>query len=101
CGTKTELADRFASDASLEDIVPEALACLSEARLLERGATGEELAATPWTSGRAVSALVIVSAMGELAWLEACLESLVAVQYEPLQIVVVENESVCARHAGG
>ena len=93
CGTKTELADRFASDASLEDIVPEALACLSEARLLERGATGEELAATPWTSGRAVSALVIVSAMGELAWLEACLESLVAVQYEPLQIVVVDNAS--------
>jgi GT2 family glycosyltransferase len=80
--------------ADLRDILPEALGCLAEARLLQRLPADSEPAAAAAGASSPVSAIVVVSSAAELTWLAECLRSLEAQHAPPAEIVLVDNGGV-------
>jgi glycosyl transferase family 2 len=80
--------------AEIRDILPEALACLAEARLLLRLPAAGEPAAPSVRTASPVSAIVVVSSAAELTWLAECLRSLDAQHAAPAEIILVDNGGV-------
>lgn len=86
-----EIVSAWHRGASDEPFVRAALACLSEALLLERvGHTPPPAPGVGLASGPAVSAVVITHTT---EWMEGCLGSLARQRYTPLEIILVDNNS--------
>ena len=77
------------SDSSKKEISA-ALVCLAEAGFLLRG-EGEITAALKKVTGPKVSAILV--GFNSRKWLEECLPSLLAQNYGPLEIILVDNGS--------
>ena len=94
----TDLLATFANDRALGDLVPEALACLAVAGLLERDRVPMPLASAAADAsdhaarGPLVASIVVVSSPRELEFLDDCLSSVAAARYEPLEAIVVDND---------
>ena len=92
--TLPNLVARFEHDDHVGDLVHEAVACLAEARLLERpsppcappGPDGDN-------EGPSVSILIVVSSARELDTLDECLHSVAETKYRPLELIVVDNDA--------
>jgi GT2 family glycosyltransferase len=87
--------EQIASAAShdVEDVLPAAVACLAEARLLTRSpeVTVSEPPLRPLSSPLTASAVIIVSTPGELVWLEPCVSALLAQRHSLETVLVVDN----------
>jgi len=68
-----------------------ALACLCQAGLLGRRIPPQTQATPPVTQGPLVS--VVIVSYNSQAWLTACLASLSIQSYQPLEIILVDNQS--------
>ena len=90
---------RTASELSAhapDDLLAESLACLAEAGFLQRNPLVPVVPAAAPTIHQAleVSAVVVVSSVAELAWLDECLPSLARQDYPLHEIVLVDNGGV-------
>ena len=91
--TFDELVAAPAPHPAVDGIVPEALACLSEAGLLLRSSASAAAAPDDGgavSGGPRVTAVIIASVPGELTWLADCVGALMT-QDHPTDILVVDN----------
>ena len=95
-GSFPELEDRFAPDREIGDIVRESLACLAEARLLDRtGAPFLDVARLDDDAhnGPLVSIVIVLTSPSELEFLDDCLQSIADTRYRALEVIIVDNDS--------
>ncbi len=91
--TLSEIIETCSSIGYSESVVRCALACLTEAGLLERrtGKMQAPLQSPSSTAGSLVS--IVIVGYNSREWLEECLPSLIAQTYQSLEIILVDNGS--------
>jgi len=94
-GRTLDALQRESASTDVHDIVPHAVACLAEARLLQRDpAADNRICPTTTHRETTVSAIIVVSSAAELPWLAGCLASLQAQRARPAEIILVDNGGV-------